>query len=442
MAVSRYYSSTALQSSLTNSITNSTTIIQVGATVGFPASLPYTLAIDYGVASEELVEVTGVAGLNLTVTRAVDSTSAQSHAAGAVVKHVTSARDFTESRNHENATSAVHGVAGALVGTTDVQTLTNKTLTAPTINSGAMSGTFTGAHTYSGAVTLSGGGTLSGTFTGAHTYSGAVTLSGGGTFTGSFAGTHTYTGVITFNGTVNIATGGSMGGTFSGTPTFSGAVTFSGTPSFTNGAALGSGTYSGTPTFSGAPNFNVGANANDRFSYKGALVAGNAAFAVNPASEIFDRVRITTDGVIELGTGGLARDVNLYRGGVNILQTDDTFTSLATSSTTLTPGAGFTVNTANHKKTGDVTSVHGYLNRSGANITTTSATSSNFTDFTLATLPSGFRPPYMINCVWGNGLSSGEATIDTTGEVQIRNGDYNQPIQTGDNIRFTATWVN
>jgi hypothetical protein len=35
------------------------------------------------------------------------------------------------------------------------QTLTNKTLTSPTINGGALSGTFTGAHTYSGAITLS-----------------------------------------------------------------------------------------------------------------------------------------------------------------------------------------------------------------------------------------------------------------------------------------------
>jgi hypothetical protein len=38
---------------------------------------------------------------------------------------------------------------------TATATLTNKTLTSPTINSGALSGTFSGAHTYSGAITLS-----------------------------------------------------------------------------------------------------------------------------------------------------------------------------------------------------------------------------------------------------------------------------------------------
>jgi hypothetical protein len=43
----------------------------------------------------------------------------------------------------------------SLVEPTASQTLTNKTLTSPTINGGAVSGTFSGAHTYSGAITVS-----------------------------------------------------------------------------------------------------------------------------------------------------------------------------------------------------------------------------------------------------------------------------------------------
>jgi len=43
--------------------------------------------------------------------------------------------------------------SGTIVGTTDTQTLTNKTLTSPTINAGALSGTFSGAPTYTGAIT-------------------------------------------------------------------------------------------------------------------------------------------------------------------------------------------------------------------------------------------------------------------------------------------------
>jgi len=72
-----------------------------------------------------------VASLTLTVTRAVDGTSATSHNAGAFVRHVSSGRDFSDSRTHENSTEDVHGVTGVgndIVGTTSTQTLENKTL--------------------------------------------------------------------------------------------------------------------------------------------------------------------------------------------------------------------------------------------------------------------------------------------------------------------------
>ncbi|MET7739614.1 hypothetical protein [Streptomyces sp. NPDC005385] len=44
------------------------------------------------------------------------------------------------------------------------------------------------------------------------------------------------------------------------------------------------------------------------------------------AGDTFDRYRLRADGRQEWGTGALARDVNLYRGGTNLLQTDDSFT--------------------------------------------------------------------------------------------------------------------
>lgn len=130
----RYYSSTAVATTLTGSVTNVATTIPVAATTGFPGTTPYTLIIDSDTASEEVVSVTGVAGLNLTVTRGVDGTSAVSHSNGATVKHGVSARDFDEPNAHIQASSAVHGLTGTVVGTTDTQTLTNKTLTSPTIS--------------------------------------------------------------------------------------------------------------------------------------------------------------------------------------------------------------------------------------------------------------------------------------------------------------------
>ncbi|MFF5471053.1 hypothetical protein [Streptomyces achromogenes] len=196
MPNSRFYSNTAQQTTLSGSVSSGATTINVASTAGFPPSTPYTLALDYGAATEELVSVTSAAGTTLTVTRGYGGTSAQSHSLGAVVRHVVDATDLTDFRTHEAATAAVHGVAGTLVGTSDTQTLSNKTLTAPTINAAALSGTFTGAPTLSGNVTVSGtltgSGAMAGTWSGAPTFSGAVAFTG----TPSFSGTQNFSGTM------------------------------------------------------------------------------------------------------------------------------------------------------------------------------------------------------------------------------------------------------
>src|SRR4249919_1306800 len=123
----RYYAN-APATTLASSCTNVATTMVVTATTGFPITYPYTLIVDSCLATEEVVSVTNAAGTTLTVTRRYDSTTGFAHSAGASVVHGFSAIDPREANAHVNATTGGHGIAGAVVGTTDAQTLTNKTL--------------------------------------------------------------------------------------------------------------------------------------------------------------------------------------------------------------------------------------------------------------------------------------------------------------------------
>jgi hypothetical protein len=71
-------------------------------------------------------------------------------------------RDLQEANDHIEASSAVHGLSGTVVGTTDTQTLSAKTLTTPTVNGATLTGTVTSTATITGgtvnATTLQQGG--------------------------------------------------------------------------------------------------------------------------------------------------------------------------------------------------------------------------------------------------------------------------------------------
>lgn len=143
MAVNRYYSSTAVDTTLAVGISNASTSMTVSSTTGFPTSYPYTLAIDYDTSKEELVNIINASGTTLTIGvvaggtgditgRGVDQGAGYrvAHDAGAVVKHVISGRDVREPQEHIAATTSVHGIAdtSTLVTTSSISSLTNKTL--------------------------------------------------------------------------------------------------------------------------------------------------------------------------------------------------------------------------------------------------------------------------------------------------------------------------
>lgn len=151
MPTGQQYSSTAPQTSITSGITNTATSITVASNTGWPTTTPFTAVFGIGTALQEAFDVTaGASGTNWTIVRGVDGTLAQAQPANQTVTHADIARDFREARAHIDATGptdttgqAVHGLStGAVVGTSDAQTLSNKTFSGPiTMGAGAWTGT-------------------------------------------------------------------------------------------------------------------------------------------------------------------------------------------------------------------------------------------------------------------------------------------------------------
>ena len=159
----RKYTSRSQQTTLTSAVTSGGLTINVANASILFATVPaaeitggatFTVVLDPDTALEEIVEVTGASSNTLTITRSIDAVgTATDHSAGAVVRHMVIGRDLREANEHIEASSSVHGLSstgGVVVGTAQIQTLTNKTFTTPIINGATLSGTITSTATVTG----------------------------------------------------------------------------------------------------------------------------------------------------------------------------------------------------------------------------------------------------------------------------------------------------
>lgn len=125
----RHYVNGAPQATLNTGINASATTFALSTGTGWPAT-PFPLILDFEGAAEEVALITAMSGATVTnCTRGYDGTSAQAHSVGADCVHGIIAKDAEEASQHTSV-SAAHGTASPIVGTTDAQTLTNKTVSS------------------------------------------------------------------------------------------------------------------------------------------------------------------------------------------------------------------------------------------------------------------------------------------------------------------------
>lgn len=130
-----YVAGAATATTLSSNLNNSATSFSVVAVTGWPASVPFVIAIDRGTVNEEKILVTARSGTSITAcTRGYDSTTAVAHSVGTNnVEHVISAAQIQELIDHVNelAGGIDHTVNGIADGAVTPAKLSSKTITVP-----------------------------------------------------------------------------------------------------------------------------------------------------------------------------------------------------------------------------------------------------------------------------------------------------------------------
>lgn len=202
----RYYANNAVQQTLSASVTSSATTFTIGSSYAtWPNTFPFYATVDFGQPTAEVVKVTAISGVNATVARGQNGTSAVAHSAGATFQPTVVALDLDEANAHTTSVSGVHGISGHVVGTDDAQTLSNKTLDGstvlqdPTVTGTALldAANVTNGATIGGNISVGGTSTLTGDVTTGH----KLNVTTDATVTGKL----TVGGITTLNGTLSVS---------------------------------------------------------------------------------------------------------------------------------------------------------------------------------------------------------------------------------------------
>lgn len=186
MTTRRYFANNAPTQQISPGVNSAVTTVTAPSYVGWPSQYPFFATLDIGTASCEIVSVTNITGNNATVVRGQGGTAAVTHPAGATFDATFVAQDADEANAHTSASAGVHGLAGNVVGHSDVQSLSNKTLISPAITgtvANSATNNLTGAGT---SLAVTNNETVGGTIT----ITGISALNGGidvGTFTNEAA---------------------------------------------------------------------------------------------------------------------------------------------------------------------------------------------------------------------------------------------------------------